>query len=82
MQGGHNKHTTVLRHYQGQSVLDGTLAKNWRILLLQSLTAHTPLQIATSTFGLGRRYFSSPQWLLIYSPYHERYYNKNIKIKH
>ena len=35
--------------------------KNWRILLVQSFTAHMPLLTATSTFGLGRRRWSSPQ---------------------
>ena len=35
--------------------------KNWRILWVQSFTAHMPLLTATSTFGLGRRRWSSPQ---------------------
>jgi len=35
--------------------------KNWRILLVQSVTAHMLLLTATSTFGLGRRRLSSPQ---------------------
>jgi len=29
--------------------------KNWRILLVQSFTAHMSLLMATSAFGLGRR---------------------------
>ena len=29
--------------------------KNWRILSVQSFTAHVPLLKATSAFGLGRR---------------------------
>ena len=35
--------------------------KNWRILLVQSFTAHMPLLTATSAFGLGRRRWSFPQ---------------------
>ena len=34
---------------------------NWRILLVQSFTAHMPLLTATSAFGLGRRRWSSPR---------------------
>jgi len=34
---------------------------NWRILLVQSFAARMPLLTATSTFGLGRRRWSSPQ---------------------
>ena len=35
--------------------------KNWRILSVQSVTARMPLLTAASTFGLGRRCWSSPQ---------------------
>jgi len=35
-------------------------AKNWRILLVRSFTAHMPLLMATSAFGLERRRWSSP----------------------
>ena len=35
--------------------------KNWRILLVQSFTARMPLLMATSTYGLGRRCWSSTQ---------------------
>jgi len=34
---------------------------NWRILLVQSFTAHMPLLMATNIFGLGRRRRTSPQ---------------------
>jgi len=34
--------------------------KNWRILLVQSFTARMTLLTAASTFGLGRRRWSSP----------------------
>ena len=34
---------------------------NWRISLVQSLTAHMPLLTAASTFRLGRRRCRSPQ---------------------
>ena len=40
--------------------------KNWRILLVQSFTASMPLLTATSTFGLGRRRWSSPQQCYLY----------------
>ena len=43
-------------HYTSQPAL-----ANWRILLVQSFTAHMPLLTATSAFGLGRRCWSSPQ---------------------
>jgi len=33
--------------------------KNWMILLVQSFTAHMPLLMATSAFGLGRRHWRS-----------------------
>jgi len=35
--------------------------KNWRILLVKSFTARTPLLTATSAFGLGRKRWISPQ---------------------
>ena len=35
--------------------------KSWRILLVQSFTAHMPLLTAANAFGLGRRRWSSPQ---------------------
>ena len=35
--------------------------KKWRILVVQSFTAHMPLLTATSAFGLGRRRWSSPR---------------------
>jgi len=41
--------------------LPAPTVKNWRILSVQSFTAHMPLLAATSAFGLGRRRWSSPQ---------------------
>ena len=38
--------------------------KNWRILLVQSFTVRRPLLMATSTFGLRRRHWSSQQFYL------------------
>jgi len=35
--------------------------KNWRILLQQSFTVHMPFLMATRTFWLGRKGYSSPQ---------------------
>ena len=37
-----------------------------QILLEQSCTADMPLLIATSTFGLGRKRLTSPQWCYLH----------------
>ena len=49
--------------------------KNWRILLVQSFTARMPLLMATSTFGLGRRCWSSAQQCYLHY-LHTLYYKK------
>jgi len=38
-------------------LLQAMRVKNWRILLVQSFTAHMPLLMATSTFGLSLVWF-------------------------
>jgi len=44
--------TIFYGHYIGQLALAGTPIKNWSILLEQNFTAHTPLLMATTAFGL------------------------------
>jgi len=53
--------------------------KNWRILLVQSSTACTPLLTATSTFGLGRRRWRSPQQCYLHCLHTHKY--AKIKVK-
>jgi len=56
-------------HYTGQTALAGTSTYNRRILLVKSFTARMLLLIATNTFRLRRRRWSSPQQLATLSPY-------------
>jgi len=51
----------VYGHYTGQPELAGTSSKELEDYVGQSFTARMPLLMATSTFGLGRRRWSSPQ---------------------
>jgi len=53
----HRSMTTI----QANLRLPAPPVNNWRILLVQSFTAHMPLLTATSSFGLERRRWSSPQ---------------------
>jgi len=54
-----NKRPVLWPFYRSTCVTRAPPVKNWRILLVQSFTAHMPLLMATSTFVLGRRCWSS-----------------------
>jgi len=54
----HLNHNQPTNHFTaiintGQPALAGTLSKNWRILLVQSFTAHMPLLTAACAFNQG-----------------------------
>jgi len=48
-------------HYPRQPAFGHTSSSELEDFLKQSFTARVPLLTATSTFGLGRRHYSSPQ---------------------
>jgi len=54
-----NKHFTAIIQVNLRS--PALPVKNWRILLVQSFTAHVPLLTATSALALVRKRWSSPQ---------------------
>jgi len=57
----HPRQQSFYNHYTDQPLLVSIPVKNCKILLEQSFTAHMPLLMATSTFGLGTRCYRSPQ---------------------
>jgi len=56
----------VYAHYTGQPVLASTQLRTGGSCWEQIFTACMPLLMATSTFGLERRSWSSPQWCYLH----------------